>query len=47
MPGSVRLSKCEQLPDILQRHVLERRIYAAISAAPVIILQEHGFLKVR
>lgn len=47
MPGAERLRDCEILVTLLKRHAAEGRIYAAICASPVVVLQHHGLLKGR
>ncbi len=44
MPGAERLRDSEVLKHILARHVAAGRLYAAICAAPAVVLQPLGFL---
>jgi 4-methyl-5(b-hydroxyethyl)-thiazole monophosphate biosynthesis len=45
MPGAQRLHDTEPLDKILRDHVSERRLYAAICAAPAVALETKGLLK--
>ncbi len=44
MPGAEHLRDCELLTALLKRQQQEGRLYAAICAAPVVVLQYHGLL---
>jgi 4-methyl-5(b-hydroxyethyl)-thiazole monophosphate biosynthesis len=44
MPGAEHLRNSKDLEEILKRHVREGRWYAAICAAPAVVLQHHGLL---
>lgn len=45
MPGSVRLRDCRTLEEITKKQAEEKRLYAAICAAPAITLLPWGLLK--
>jgi 4-methyl-5(b-hydroxyethyl)-thiazole monophosphate biosynthesis len=45
IPGVNNLRDSEVLTDLLKKHVAENKTYAAICAAPSIVLEHHGFLK--
>lgn len=45
MPGAENLSNCNSLIAMLQQQQQAGRLYAAICAAPVEVLQHHGLLK--
>lgn len=45
MPGAEHLRDCKELINMLRKQHQEKRLYAAICASPVTILQHHGFLK--
>ena len=44
MPGAVHLRDSKELEALLRRQQQEGRLYAAICAAPVVVLQHHGLL---
>ncbi len=44
MPGAERLRDSQPLLDLLQRQRQSERWYAAICAAPAVVLQHHGLL---
>ena len=44
MPGAEHLRDSKDLETILERQRREGRLYAAICAAPVLVLQHHGLL---
>jgi len=44
MPGAEHLRDSAGLKELLQRQEREGRLYAAICAAPVVVLQHHGLL---
>jgi 4-methyl-5(b-hydroxyethyl)-thiazole monophosphate biosynthesis len=44
MPGAEHLRDSKDLETILERQRREGRLYAAICAAPVVVLQHHGLL---
>jgi len=44
MPGAERLRDCKVLGELLKRQAQDGRLYAAICAAPVVVLQHHGLL---
>jgi len=44
MPGSENLRDSEELTEMLKRQRGEGRLYAAICAAPAVVLQHHGLL---
>jgi len=44
MPGAEHLRDSEVLTQLLKRQAREGRLYAAICAAPVVVLQHHGLL---
>jgi 4-methyl-5(b-hydroxyethyl)-thiazole monophosphate biosynthesis len=44
MPGAEHLRDSEALTALLKQQQQEGRLYAAICAAPVVVLQHHGFL---
>lgn len=46
MPGAERLRDCPTLQKILQKQVKEKRPLGAICAAPAVILEANGWLKV-
>lgn len=45
MPGAEHLRDCEELINMLKKQQRENRLYAAICASPVTILQHHGLLE--
>jgi 4-methyl-5(b-hydroxyethyl)-thiazole monophosphate biosynthesis len=45
MPGAERLRDSAVLIDILKKHIAAGRLYAAICAAPAVVLQHYGLLK--
>ncbi len=45
MPGAEHLRDSQDLRILLERQQKEGRLYAAICASPVVILQHHGLLK--
>ncbi len=45
MPGAEHLRDCKELINMLKKQQQENRLYAAICAAPVTILQHHGLLQ--
>jgi 4-methyl-5(b-hydroxyethyl)-thiazole monophosphate biosynthesis len=45
MPGAEHLRDAEDLAEMLKRQRREGRLYAAICASPVVVLQHHGLLK--
>lgn len=45
MPGAQRLHDSAPLDKLLRDHVAERRLYAAICAAPAVALESKGLLK--
>jgi 4-methyl-5(b-hydroxyethyl)-thiazole monophosphate biosynthesis len=45
MPGAEHLRDAKDLEEMLKRQRQERRLYAAICASPVVVLQYHGLLK--
>ncbi|XP_071736789.1 protein DJ-1 homolog C isoform X2 [Rutidosis leptorrhynchoides] len=45
MPGSVRLRDCKTLEEITKKQAEEKRLYAAICAAPAVTLLPWGLLK--
>ena len=47
MPGAEHLRDSKDLGTILRRQRQEGRLYAAICAAPVVVLQHHGLLEGR
>jgi 4-methyl-5(b-hydroxyethyl)-thiazole monophosphate biosynthesis len=47
MPGAEHLRDSRHLKEILFRHCEKGRLYAAICAAPAVVLQHHGLLKNR
>lgn len=47
MPGAERLCDSEMLVTLLQAQRQNGRLYGAICAAPVVVLQAHGLLKGR
>jgi 4-methyl-5(b-hydroxyethyl)-thiazole monophosphate biosynthesis len=44
MPGSEHLRDSADLTNLLKQQAREGRLYAAICAAPVVVLQHHGLL---
>lgn len=44
MPGAEHLRNSTDLEKILKRQYREERLYAAICASPVVVLQHHGLL---
>jgi len=44
MPGAQHLHDSEALAQLLAQQVREGKLYAAICAAPAVVLQPHGFL---
>lgn len=44
MPGAERLRDCEPLVRLLKEQASSGRLYAAICASPVVVLQHHGLL---
>ncbi|MGQ9561357.1 MAG: DJ-1 family glyoxalase III [Candidatus Oleimicrobiaceae bacterium] len=44
MPGAEHLRDCLPLTELLKEQVASGRLYAAICAAPVVVLQHHGLL---
>jgi 4-methyl-5(b-hydroxyethyl)-thiazole monophosphate biosynthesis len=44
MPGAEHLRDCKELTDMLKKQNSEGKLYAAICAAPVVVLQPHGLL---
>ncbi len=47
MPGAEHLRDCGTLTQLLKAQAREGRLYAAICASPVVILQHHGLLESR
>jgi protein deglycase len=47
MPGAEHLRDSDALTELLVRHAGQGRLYGAICAAPVVVLQHHGLLKGR
>jgi len=47
MPGAEHLRDSRELAAILKRQAEQGRLYAAICAAPVVVLQSHGLLEHR
>ena len=47
LPGSEYLRDSKELTDLLKKQAAAERYYAAICAAPVVVLQHHGLLKGR
>jgi 4-methyl-5(b-hydroxyethyl)-thiazole monophosphate biosynthesis len=47
MPGAEHLRDSEVLTKLLKRQVREGRLYGAICASPVVVLQHHGLLEGR
>jgi 4-methyl-5(b-hydroxyethyl)-thiazole monophosphate biosynthesis len=47
MPGAEHLRDSEMLIDLLKSHAASGRPYAAICAAPAVVLQTHGLLEGR
>jgi len=47
MPGAEHLRDCEILCQMLKAQECSGRLFAAICAAPAVVLQEHGLLKSR
>jgi 4-methyl-5(b-hydroxyethyl)-thiazole monophosphate biosynthesis len=47
MPGAEHLRDSQELVSMLKRQRDEGRLYAAICAAPVVVLQHHGLLEGR
>ncbi|GLJ40237.1 hypothetical protein SUGI_0826080 [Cryptomeria japonica] len=45
MPGAKRLQKSVSLRKLLREQALSNRIYGAICASPVVVLETHGLLK--
>jgi protein deglycase len=45
MPGAEHLRDCKELTQMLQDQYQAKRLYAAICASPVVVLQHHGLLK--
>ncbi|MCF7858815.1 MAG: DJ-1/PfpI family protein [Candidatus Cloacimonetes bacterium] len=45
LPGAEHLRDSEILTDLLKKQALEGKLYAAICASPVVVLQYHGLLK--
>ncbi len=45
IPGVNKLRDSEVLTELLKKHVAEDKTYAAICAAPAVVLEHHGFLK--
>ncbi|MBN1586127.1 MAG: DJ-1/PfpI family protein [Candidatus Omnitrophica bacterium] len=45
MPGADFLAECDELIELLHRHRDAGKIYAAICAAPAIVLEHHGLLE--
>ena len=45
MPGAEHLRDSKDLEEMLKRQRQEGRLYAAICASPVVVLQHHGLLK--
>jgi protein deglycase len=43
-PGAENLRDCAELTALLKKQYAENRLYAAICAAPVVVLQHHGLL---
>lgn len=44
LPGAEHLRDCGLLTDLLRQQALQNRLYAAICAAPAVVLQHHGLL---
>jgi protein deglycase len=44
-PGAENLRDCAVLTELLKKQYAEKRLYAAICAAPVVVLQHHGLLE--
>uniref|UniRef100_A0A6B2LKF4 DJ-1/PfpI domain-containing protein n=1 Tax=Arcella intermedia TaxID=1963864 RepID=A0A6B2LKF4_9EUKA len=45
MPGAERLRDSEPLKKLLHRQAAEKRHYAAICAAPAVVLEHHGLMQ--
>ena len=45
MPGAQRLHDSEALDKILRDHIFEKRLYAAICAAPAVASETKGLLE--
>ena len=45
VPGVTNLKESDDLTKLLKKHVAENKTYAAICAAPAIVLEHHGLLK--
>lgn len=45
IPGATNLRDSDELTEILKRQAAAGKLYAAICAAPVVVLQHHGLLK--
>ena len=46
LPGSERLRDCEALQKMLEKQIEDNKPIGAICAAPVVVLDAHGWLKV-
>jgi len=44
LPGAEHLRDCGLLTDLLRQQARQNRLYAAICAAPAVVLQHHGLL---
>ncbi len=44
MPGAETLRDCKELEQMLKRQAEKKRLYAAICASPVVVLQHQGLL---
>ncbi len=47
LPGAEHLRDCRPLIDLLREQARRNRLYAAICAAPAVVLQHHGLLEGR
>ena len=45
MPGALHLRDSKSLTDLLKAQAQQGKLYAAICAAPVVVLQHHGLLE--
>ncbi|WP_207062624.1 DJ-1 family glyoxalase III [Motiliproteus sp. SC1-56] len=45
MPGAERLAQCAPLLSLLQRQKRQQRYFAALCAAPAVVLEPHGLLE--
>jgi protein deglycase len=44
MPGATNLRDSKELADVLKNQQLDGRLYGAICASPVVVLQHHGLI---